>query len=163
VQIRARVGGFVDRIDFKDGAIVKTGDSLYLIDPRPYEATLLQAQGQLADAKAKVQFSERELSRGVELGRTNAVSEAAIDQGRQQAEAAHAGVLQAEGALKRAELDVGFTKVTAPIDGRISRHLVSVGNLVQGGEAGATVLTSIVSMDPIHIYFDMDEATYLKN
>jgi multidrug efflux system membrane fusion protein len=163
VQIRARVGGFVDSIDFKDGAIVKAGDLLYVIDPRPYTAALLQAQGQLADAKAKVDLAERELSRATELVRTNAVSEAAVDQRRQQSQAAQAAVLQAEGALKRAELDVSFTNVTAPIAGRISRHLVSVGNLVQGGEAGATVLTSIVSMDPIHIYFDMDEATYLKN
>jgi membrane fusion protein, multidrug efflux system len=163
VQIRARVGGFVDSIDFKDGAFVKRGDLLYVIDPRPYTATLLQAQGQLADAKAKVDLAERELSRAVELVRTNAVSEAAVDQRRQQSQAAQASVLQAEGALKRAELDVSFTNVTAPIAGRISRHLVSVGNLVQGGEAGATVLTSIVSMDPIHLYFDMDEATYLKN
>ena len=163
VQIRARVGGFVDSIDFKDGTIVKAGDLLYVIDPRPYTATLLQAQGQLADAKAKVDLAERELARAMELVRTNAVSEAAVDQRRQQSQAAQAAVLQAEGALKRAELDVSFTNVTAPIAGRISRHLVSVGNLVQGGEAGATVLTSIVSMDPIHIYFDMDEATYLKN
>jgi RND family efflux transporter MFP subunit len=163
VQIRPRVGGFVDSIDFKDGTIVKAGDLLYVIDPRPYTATLLQAQGQLADAKAKVDLAERELARAMELVRTNAVSESAVDQRRQQSQAAHAAVLQAEGALKRAELDVSFTNVTAPIAGRISRHLVSVGNLVQGGEAGATVLTSIVSMDPIHIYFDMDEATYLKN
>ena len=163
VQIRARVGGFVDSIDFKDGTFVKRGDLLYVIDPRPYTATLLQAQGQLADAKAKVDLAERELARATELVRTNAVSEAAVDQRRQQSQAAQAAVLQAEGALKRAELDVNFTNVTAPIAGRISRHLVSVGNLVQGGEAGATVLTSIVSMDPIHLYFDMDEATYLKN
>lgn len=163
VQVRARVGGFVDKIEFKDGAFVKTGDPLYVIDPRPYNATLLQAQGQLADAKAKVELAERELARATELSRTNAVSEAAVDQRRQQSEAAHAAVLQADGALKRAELDLSFTNVTAPIDGRISRHLISVGNLVQGGDAGATVLTSIVSMDPIHVYFDMDEATYLKN
>jgi RND family efflux transporter MFP subunit len=163
VQIRARVGGFVDRIDFKDGAFVKTGDSLYLIDPRPYEATLLQARGQYADAKAKVDLAERELARAQELVRTSAVSESVVDQRRQQFEAAQAAVIQAEGVMKRADLDVSFTKVTAPIDGRISRHLVSVGNLVQGAEGGATQLTSIVSMDPIHIYFDMDEATYLKN
>lgn len=163
VEVRARVGGFVNSIDFKDGAIVKAGDLLYVIDPRPYTAALLQAQGQLADAKAKVDLAERELSRANELVRTSAVSEAVVDQRRQQTEAAQAAVLQAEGGLKRAELDVGFTNVTAPIAGRISRHLVSVGNLVQGGEAGATLLTTIVSMDPIHIYFDMDEATYLKN
>ena len=135
VQIRARVGGFVDSVDFKDGTIVKTGDLLYVIDPRPYTATLLQAQGQLADAKAKVDLAERELARAMELVRTSAVSEAVVDQRRQQSQAAQAAVLQAEGALKRAELDVSFTNVTAPIAGRVSRHLVSVGNLVQGAEA----------------------------
>jgi multidrug efflux system membrane fusion protein len=163
VQVRARVGGFVDSIHFKDGAMVKTGDLLYVIDPRPYEAIVLQAQGQLADARAKQDLAERELSRATELSRTQAVSESIVDQRRQQLQAAQAAVLQADGVLKRAALDVEFTKVIAPIDGRISRHLVAAGNLVQGGENGSTVLTSIVSMDPIHIYFDMDEATYLKN
>ncbi len=163
VQIRARVGGFVDSVDFKDGAIVKTGELLYVIDPRPYTAALLTAQGQLADAKAKVDLAERELARAMELNRTQAVSDAVVDQRRQQSEVAQAAVQQADGALKRAELDLSFTKVTAPIAGRVSRHLVSVGNLVQGADGGATLLTSIVSMDPIHIYFDMDEATYLRN
>ncbi len=163
VQIRARVGGFVDSVDFKDGAIVKAGDLLYVIDPRPYSAALLTTQGQLADAKAKVDLAERELARAMELNRTQAVSDAVVDQRRQQSEVAQAAVQQADGALKRAELDLSFTKVTAPIAGRVSRHLVSVGNLVQGADGGATLLTSIVSMDPIHIYFDMDEATYLRN
>lgn len=163
VQVRARVGGFVDSIHFKDGAMVKTGDLLYVIDPRPYEAIVLQAQGQLSDAKAKQDLAERELSRATELSRTQAVSDSVVDQRRQQLQAAQAAVLQADGVLKRAALDVEFTKVTAPIDGRISRHLVTIGNLVQGGENGSTILTSIVSMDPIYIYFDMDEATYLKN
>jgi RND family efflux transporter MFP subunit len=163
VQIRARVGGFVDSVDFKDGAIIKAGDLLYVIDPRPYEATLLQARGQFDDAKAKLDLAQRELARATELVRTNAVSEAVVDQRKQQTEAAQAAVLQAEGVMKRAELDVSFTKVTTPIDGRVGRHLVSVGNLVQGADSGSTVLTSIVSMDPIHLYFDMDEATYLKN
>ena len=163
VQVRARVGGFVDSIHFRDGAMVKTGDLLYVIDPRPYEAIVLQAQGQLADAKAKQDLAERELSRATELSRTQAVSDSVVDQRRQQLQAAQAAVLQADGVLKRAALDVEFTKVTAPIDGRISRHLVAIGNLVQGGENGSTILTSIVSMDPIYIYFDMDEATYLKN
>jgi multidrug efflux system membrane fusion protein len=144
VQIRARVGGFVDRVEFKDGAIVKTGDLLYVIDPRPYDAALLQARGQLADAKAKLDLAERELARAMELNRTQAVSDAVVDQRRQQSEAAQAAVQQAEGVMKRAELDLSFTQV-------------------KGADGGSTVLTSIVSMDPIHIYFDMDEATYLKN
>jgi RND family efflux transporter MFP subunit len=163
VQVRARVGGFVDSVNFKDGAIVKAGELLYVIDPRPYEAALLTAKGQLADAQARVNLAERDLERAQELFRSNAVSEAQLDQRRQQHQIAQAAALQAEGAVKRAELDMSFTKVTAPIDGRVSRHLISVGNLVQGGDSGSTLLTTIVSMDPIHIYFDQDEATYLKN
>lgn len=163
VQIRARVTGFVTGIEFKDGAFVKTGDLLYVIDPRQYEATAEQAQGQLADAKAKIELAERELARAETLVKTSAVSESVVDQRRQQLQSAQAAVLQAEGALRRAELDVEFTKIKAPIDGRVSRHLVTVGNLVQGSESGATLLTSIVSLDPIHVYFDMDESIYLKN
>lgn len=163
VQIRARVTGFVTGIEFKDGAFVKTGDLLYVIDPRQYEATLEQARGQLADAKAKVELAERELARAEQLIKTQAVAETIVDQRRQQLESAQASVLQAEGALRRADLDVEFTKIKSPIDGRVSRHLVTVGNLVQGSESGATLLTSIVSLDPIHVYFDMDESIYLKN
>jgi RND family efflux transporter MFP subunit len=163
VQIRARVTGFVTGVEFKDGAFVKTGDLLYVIDPRQYEATAEQARGQLADAKAKIELAERELARAEQLIKTQAVAESIVDQRRQQLESAQAAVLQAEGALRRAELDVEFTKIKSPIDGRVSRHLVTVGNLVQGSESGATLLTSIVSLDPIHVYFDMDESIYLKN
>lgn len=163
VQIRARVTGFVTSVEFKDGAMVKSGDLLYVIDPRQYEAVAEQSRGQLADAKARVVLAERELERAQQLIKTQAVAETIVDQRRQQLDSAQASVLQAEGALQRAELDVEFTKVKAPIDGRISRHLVTVGNLVQGSESGATLLTSIVSLNPIHVYFDMDESIYLKN
>ncbi len=163
VQIRARVTGFVMTVDFKDGAIVKEGDLLYTIDPRQYEATAEQAQGQLNDAKAKIDFAQRELERAEALVKTSAVSESIVDQRRQALQVAQAASLQAEGVLKRAQLDLEYCKVRAPIDGRISRHLVTIGNLVQGSETGATLLTSIVSMDPIHVYFDMDESIYLKN
>lgn len=163
VQIRARVTGFVVSVDFKDGAIVKAGDLLYTIDPRQYEAVAEQAKGQLVDAKAKVDLAERELARAESLIKTQAVAENIVDQRRQSLAAAQAAILQADGALKRAELDVEFTKIKAPITGRISRHLVTIGNLVQGSESGATLLTSIVSLDPIHVYFDMDEAIYQRN
>lgn len=163
VQIRAKVGGFVTRVGFQDGAIVRTGDLLYLIDSRPFEAVALQTEGQLADAMAKEELARRELDRALQLIQTQAVSESVVDQRRQALQTAKATRTQAEGALKRAQLDVEYTHVSAPITGRVSRHLVSVGNLVQGGEGQATLLTSIVSLDPIHIYFDMDEPTYLKN
>ena len=163
VQVRARVGGFVNSVEFKDGAIVRAGDLLYIIDPRPFEAVVLQAEGQLADASAKGELAKRDLERGLTLVKTSAVSEQVVDQRRQALQAARAAETQADGALKAAQLNVEFTHVVAPITGRVSRHLVTPGNLVQGSEGGATLLTSIVSLDPIYIYFDVDEATYLKN
>ena len=162
VQVRARVGGFVTSIEFKDGDFVKPGDLLYVIDSRPFEAVALQADGQLADARARAELARRELERALTLVTTSAVSESIVDQRRQTLQAAHAAEMQAEGALKAAKLNIEFSHVIAPMAGRVSRHLVSVGNLVQGADGGATVLTSIVSLDPIYIYFDMDEATYLK-
>jgi membrane fusion protein, multidrug efflux system len=163
VQVRARVGGFVTSVEFRDGAFVKTGDLLYVIDSRPFEAVAQQADGQLADARAKAELARRELDRGLNLVQTSAVSEQVVDQRRQALQAAKAAQIQAEGLLKAAQLNIEFSHVVAPIGGRVSRHLVSVGNLVQGSEGGATLLTSIVSLDPIYIYFDVDEATYLKD
>src|SRR4051812_14065551 len=163
VQVRARVGGFVTNVEFRDGAIVHAGDLLYVIDPRPFEAVALQADGQLSDARAKAELAKRELDRALTLVQTSAVSESIVDQRRQTLQAAHAAEMQAEGALKAAKLNIEFTHVMAPMTGRAGRHLVSVGNLVQGSDGSSTLLTSIVSLDPIYIYFDVDEATYLRN
>src|SRR3954453_272325 len=154
VQVRARVGGFVTSVEFRDGAFVKAGDLLYVIDARPFEAVAAQADGQLSDARAKAELAKRELDRGLTLVQTSAVSESVVDQRRQALQAARAAEMQAEGALKAAQLNIEFTHVMAPIAGRVSRHLISVGNLVQGSDGGATLLTSIVSLDPIYIYFD---------
>ncbi|WP_298255200.1 efflux RND transporter periplasmic adaptor subunit [Bradyrhizobium sp.] len=162
VQVRARVGGFITDVEFRDGAFVKTGDLLYLIDARPFEAVATQADGQLSDARAKVELAKRELDRALTLQQSQNVAESTVDQRRQALQAARAAELQAEGVLKAAQLNVEFTHVKAPIDGRVSRHLVDIGNLVQGSEGNSTLLTSIVSLDPIYIYFDIDEATYLK-
>jgi RND family efflux transporter MFP subunit len=164
VQVRARVGGFVTNVEFKDGDMVHAGDLLYIIDPRPFEAVATQADGQLADARAKAELAKRDLDRGLTLVETSAVSEQVVDQRRQALQAAHAAETIASGTLKAAQLNIEFTHVLAPIAGRVSRHLVSIGNLVQGSDNGAsTLLTSVVSMDPIYIYFDVDEATYLRN
>jgi multidrug efflux system membrane fusion protein len=165
VQVRARVGGFVTSVEFRDGAFVNTGDLLYVIDPRPFEAVAEQADGQLSDARARAELGKRELDRALRLNETQAVADSIVDQRRQALQAANAAILQAEGALKAAHLNIEFSHVVAPLGGRVSRHLVSVGNLVQGSDGGgaATLLTSIVSLDPIYVYFDMDEATYLKN
>ncbi len=162
VQVRARVGGFITDVEFRDGAFVKAGDLLYLIDARPFEAVATQADGQLSDARAKVELAKRELERALTLQQSQNVAENIVDQRRQALQAARAAEMQAEGALKAAQLNVEFTHVIAPIGGRVSRHLVSIGNLVQGSDGGSTLLTSIVSLDPIYVYFDLDEATYLK-
>jgi membrane fusion protein, multidrug efflux system len=164
VQVRARVGGYVTSVEFQDGAIVHQGDLLYVIDSRPFEAVAEQAEGQLADAKAKIELAKREFDRASTLNKTEAVSDSIVDQRRQALQSAQAAAVQAEGIQKAAKLNVEFTHVVAPITGRVSRHLVSAGNLVQGSDNGtSTLLTSIVTLDPIYIYFDMDEATYQKN
>ena len=164
VQVRARVGGFVTSVEFRDGAFVNTGDLLYVIDSRPFEAVAEQADGQVSDARAKAELAKRELDRALTLNQTQAVSDSIVDQRRQALQAAKAAEMQAEGLLKAAKLNIEFSHVIAPLGGRVSRHLVSVGNLVSDSDNGgnATLLTSIVSLDPIYIYFDMDEATYLK-
>jgi len=162
VQVRPRVGGFITAVEFRDGAFVGTGDLLYLIDARPFEAVATQADGQLSDARAKVELAKRELDRALTLQQSQNVAENIVDQRRQALQAARAAETQAEGVLKAAQLNVEFTHVTAPISGRVSRHLVDIGNLVQGSEGSSTLLTSIVTLDPIYIYFDIDEATYLK-
>jgi multidrug efflux system membrane fusion protein len=162
VQVRPRVGGFITAVEFRDGAFVSTGDLLYLIDARPFEAVATQADGQLSDARAKVELAKRELDRALTLQQSQNVADNIVDQRRQALQAARAAETQAEGVLKAAQLNVEFTHVTAPISGRVSRHLVDIGNLVQGSEGSSTLLTSIVTLDPIYIYFDIDEATYLK-
>src|SRR6202020_535319 len=117
VEVRARVGGFVTNVEFKDGDMVHAGDLLYIIDPRPFEAVAEQADGQLSDARAKVELAKRDLDGGLALGQTSAVSEQLVDQRRQALQAAHAAVTQAEGALKAAQLNIEFTHVIAPIGG----------------------------------------------
>ena len=162
VQVRPRVGGFITAVEFRDGAFVKAGDLLYLIDARPFEAVAAQADGQLSDARAKVELAHRELDRALTLQQSQNVADNIVDQRRQALQAARAAEVQAEGILKAAQLNVEFTHVTAPISGRVSRTLIDLGNLVQGSEGNSTLLTSIVTLDPIYIYFDIDEATYLK-
>src|ERR1700716_2608783 len=155
VQVRARVGGFVTSVEFRDGAIVHAGDLLYLIDSRPFEAVALQADGQLSDARAKAELARRELDRALTLVQTSAASESIVDQRRQSLQAAKSAEMQAEGLLKAAQLNIEFTHVVAPIGGRVSRHLGSVCNLVQGSDSGggSTLLASIFSLDAIYIYF----------
>lgn len=162
VEIRARVSGYLNSIHFKDGDVVYKGDLLFVIDPRPYEASLNAAKARLQQAQAQLQLATRELQRAENLRRTQAVSEAVLDERQQQVRNAQGSVLAAEAAVRTAELDIEFTQVKAPVTGRISQRLVGVGNLVSGGQANSTLLTTIVSLDPIHFVFDADQQAYLR-
>ena len=162
VEIRARVSGYLTEIHFEDGQLVKVGDLLFVIDPRPYEATLAAARAQLAQGEAQVELATRQLGRTAELRKKDFEPASAYDQRVSDLKVASAAVESAKAAIRSAELNVGFTRITAPLTGRISNHQVSVGNLVSGSDSAATpAMTTIVSLDPIYFYFDMSEGDYL--
>ncbi|MBP2302466.1 efflux RND transporter periplasmic adaptor subunit [Azospirillum picis] len=162
VAIRARVSGYLDSVNFRDGQMVKAGDLLFVIDPRPFEATLASVRAELQQAEARLDLSNRQLARAAELRRSDNVAASVFDERQQQVRVDAAGVEVAKAAVRTAELNLSFTRILAPLSGRISRREVSVGNLIAGGEAGAaTLLTTIVSLDPIYFTFDMSEADFL--
>ena len=162
VELRARVSGYLDSINFTDGEIVKKGDLLFVIDPRPFQADVDQAQANLLRDKAQVLRAELDLKRYADLVEKNFASRQQYEQARATADSAQATVKADDAALVQAKLNLEFTHITAPLSGRISRHQVSIGNLIVGGNNGsATLLTTIVSLDPIYFYFDMSETDYL--
>ncbi len=158
VEIRSRVGGYLDAVHFQDGMLVKKGDLLFTIDRRPFVAALTQARAQLDAATTLVDLTEVQFRRAEKLTGTGAVSASILDERRREYLAAVAQVDGAKAAVTRAELELEYTDIKAPLDGRIDRRLVSAGNLVQ---ADQTVLTTIVALDPINFYFDVDEREYL--
>jgi RND family efflux transporter MFP subunit len=162
VEIRARVSGYLTEIHFEDGQLVKEGDLLFVIDPRPYEATLAAARAQLAQGSAQVELATRQLERTAELRKKDFEPASTYDQRVSDLKVATAAVESAKAAIRSAELNVGFTRITAPLTGRISNHQVSIGNLVSGSDNATTpAMTTIVSLDPIYFYFDMSEGDYL--
>ncbi|MEW6729522.1 MAG: efflux RND transporter periplasmic adaptor subunit [Pseudomonadota bacterium] len=162
VEVRPRVGGMVERVLFKDGARVEKGQPLYEIDPRPYAAEVARAEAALAQAEAQLRQARAEQVRGRALAQTQALSREAIEQRDAASQVAEANVRAARAALEAARLDLDFTRVRAPIAGRINRTLVTAGNLVSGpGGNGATLLTTLVPTDPLHVYFELDERTML--
>jgi multidrug efflux system membrane fusion protein len=161
--VRAHVSGYLDAVNFKDGQTVKQGDLLFTIDKRPFQFTLDQARANLQTAKSNLSYTEADLNRGRELVGQRTITEQIFEQRSQAFRNAQASVAGAEAAVQQAELDVSFTELRAPVDGRIGDRRVSPGNLVTGGTGGnTTLLGTIVSTDPIYFEFTFDEASYLR-
>ncbi|MEP4891182.1 MAG: efflux RND transporter periplasmic adaptor subunit [Aliiglaciecola sp.] len=148
VEIVARVSGYLDKVNFKDGQTVSKGDVLFVIDQRPFEIAL-------KSAKSRFSLAKKELERGLDLRKKNSISQEQVDQRLSEYE-------MAEAAYENAKLEMEFTEVKSPIDGIVSRDFVNAGNLVNGTAANATLLTTVVSISPIHFYFDAGERDFLK-
>jgi len=162
VDVRARVGGYIQAVHFRDGQFVRKGQLLFTLDARPAQAALASARAQAAQAEAQVALARSELARAESLLEIQAVSRAEVDQKRAAVQTAEAAVASARAAVRGRELDVEFTRVTAPISGRVSDRRVDAGNLVGGGSSAADVLTTIVASSPIHFVFEASEAVMLR-
>ena len=159
VDVRARVSGYLGKINFKDGDFVKAGDTLFVLDQRPFRATLDQATANRNSVKARVEFSRTDLERAEVLSRQGNIAEQATDQRRQNAATAQADLASSEAAIQTASINFAFTEIRAPISGKIGQRLVTVGNVVT---ADQTLLATIVSLDPIYFGFTVDERSFLK-
>ena len=159
VSVRARVTGYLTKMPFKEGAEVKTGDLLFEIDPRPYQAQLDQAVSQVGVAEAQLRLAQATLERAKPLLAKNAISQQEYDQDQAAVDQAAAQVKAAKATVEVYRLNLEFTRVTAPVDGQVSRYYYTVGNLVTQDQ---TLLTTVVSVDPMYAYFDMDERTILR-
>ncbi|MBL0375403.1 efflux RND transporter periplasmic adaptor subunit [Rhizobium sp. KVB221] len=159
VSVRARVGGYLQEVHFTDGMLVKKGDLLFVIDQRPYAIALEQADAELQSAEATVTYAAAQLKRAERLVKSGGQTVETLDERRREWISAQASVRAAQATADRAKLDLEYTKITAPIDGRIDRALISAGNLIQ---ADQSILTTIVTLDPIDFYFDVDERRLLN-
>jgi RND family efflux transporter MFP subunit len=162
VEVRARVSGYLDTINFTDGQMVKAGDLLFTIDPRPYQIAVESAKADVIKAQAQVAQAANDVARAQQLVENRAITSRDIDQRKANLDIAKAQQLSAESALRNAELNLEWTQVKAPIPGRVSDRRVDPGNLVQGGQSGSTLLTTIVTLDPIRFVFDASEADYIR-
>jgi multidrug efflux system membrane fusion protein len=159
VEIRPRVSGFIDLVAFDEGRLVKKGELLFQIDPRPFQAEVKRLEAQLQQARASQARTASEARRGERLRKSNAISAELADARASAAQEAQAAVAGIQAELDNARLNLSFTRVTAPIDGRVSRAEVTAGNLVN---AGQSLLTTLVSTDRVYAYFDADERVFLK-
>lgn len=161
VDIRARVSGYLTESAFTEGSLVTKGDKLFVIDPRPFTAALKKAEADVTVAQSRIAYTEGTYKRAADLFSTGDISAQIRDQRLQERDQAKAELERAKAAREQARLDLSYTTITAPITGRIGKKQVTDGNFVSGGSGGATVLATIVAIDPIHVVFDMDEQTYL--
>ncbi|HEY6643140.1 efflux RND transporter periplasmic adaptor subunit [Povalibacter sp.] len=162
VEIRPRVTGYIESVNFTEGSLVRKDDLLFVIDPRPYRAELDKASAELTRAQARAELSHSDVKRSEKLQAIKAVSQEEYDQRLNSAREADASVAAARAAVEAARLDLSFTRVTAPISGRVSKAEITAGNLVSAGSGSAPLLTTIVSVNPIYVSFDGDEQVYLK-
>lgn len=161
VELRPRVSGYIDKVNYVEGQEVKKGDVLFTIDARSYQAEFNRAQAELARARTQATLARSESERARRLAEQQAIAAETAEQRRAAADQSGAQVMAAQAALDAARLNLEFTKVRAPIDGRAGRAMVTAGNLVTAGDA-ASVLTTLVSLDTVHVYFDADESTFLR-
>ena len=162
VEVRPRVSGHLDRVLFESGQRVKKGDVLFEIDARWHKADLERREAELAMAQIRVDNAEREAQRNVQLLASRAISKEEADAREARFAEARAALLVAKAARDSTQLDLDHTQVRSPINGQVSRALVTAGNYVSGLAGGATLLTTVVSVDPVHVYADLDEATFLR-
>ena len=162
VEVRPRVSGLIAAVRFQEGAIVRRGDPLFEIDPRPFQAEVDRLRAELTRARATNQRAASELQTAEKLRAENAIAKEEHDRRAAFAQESTAQAAAVEAALRAAELNLEFTKVTSPIDGRVGRAIVTEGNLVSSGPGEATLLTTVVSLDPVYAYFDADEQIFLK-
>src|SRR5712664_3095871 len=162
VEVRPRVSGYLQSVQFKEGAIVRQSDLLFQIDPRPFQAEVDRLKGDLSQAKAQLSRAQSDFERAERLHNNDGMSAEEYDRRAAVRNEAEARIAATEAALRGAELNLEFTRVTAPITGRVGRAEITEGNLVEGGAGQIRPLTTLVSLDPIYVYFDVDEQTYLK-
>src|SRR6195256_5028449 len=162
VEVRPRVSGYLQSVHFKEGAIVRQGDLLFQMDPRPFQAEVDRLKGDISQAKAQRSRAQSDFERAERLHNNDGMSAEEYDRRAAVRNEAEARIASTEAALRGAQLNLEFTRVTAPITGRVGRAEITEGNLVESGAAQVRPLTSLVSLDPIYVYFDVDEQTYLK-
>ena len=162
VEVRARVSGFIDSVHFQDGSLVQKGDLLFTIDQRPYRLAVDVARADVVRAKAQVELAQNEVERAEGLTQNRTITARDVDQRRANLNSAVGSLQGSEATLKNAELNLEWTEVRAPLAGRISNRRVDPGNLIAGGQSGATLLTTIVAVSPIYFTFDVSEADFLR-